>query len=102
MKQHIREIEALPSKRIYLAIIADYHLKTALCELIDNALDNWMLDGRKRKLLVSLNLDYQRQFIEVVDNSGRIQESEINLIVSPGHSKNTTEDATIGYFGVGS
>ncbi|WP_315819389.1 ATP-binding protein [Paraflavitalea speifideaquila] len=102
MKRLHKDIEALPSKRIYLSIIADYHLKAALCELIDNAIDNWTYDRKRNKLTVLVDLDYQRQLIQVSDNSGGVKESEINLIVSPGHSRNIAEDPTIGIFGVGS
>ncbi len=35
----IETIDATPNKRIYRSIIADYDLKTAICELVDNALD---------------------------------------------------------------
>ncbi|ASU34245.1 ATP-binding protein [Mucilaginibacter xinganensis] len=102
MKQLLKDIEALPSKRIYLSIIADYHIKTALCELIDNSIDSWIHRGKQHPLEVSIELDYQRQVIQVIDNSGGVPEADINLIVSPGHSRNTAEDATIGIFGVGS
>lgn len=102
MKNYIKDIEALPSKRIYLSIIADYHLKTALCELIDNAIDSWIHNGKKAKLNVQIDLDYTRQVIKVTDNCGGIPEEDIGLIVSPGHSKNSAEDMTIGIFGVGS
>ena len=100
--KHLKDIEALPSKRIYLSIIADYHLKTALCELIDNAIDNWLLGKEEKKLTIHVDLDYQQQVIRVTDNSGGVREADINLIVSPGQSKNITDNPSIGIFGVGS
>ena len=38
MKKQIDTVDATPSKRLYLSIIADYDLNKAICELIDNAL----------------------------------------------------------------
>lgn len=103
MDNFVKTIDASPSKRIYLSIIADYDIKTALCELIDNAIDNWIYNSQKNHLTVSISLDYQRQTIFVEDNSGGIKEQDIHLIVSPGQSKNSDEtNATIGIFGVGS
>ncbi|NOW96128.1 ATP-binding protein [Mucilaginibacter sp. SG564] len=102
MKQKIKDVEASPSKRIYHSIIADYHLDIALCELIDNALDNWKLLGKKAKLTVNIDLDYTRQIIQISDNSGGLREDEIQLMVSPGHSKNAGDESSIGFFGVGS
>lgn len=98
----IRDVEAIPSKRIYHSIIADYHLDTALCELIDNAIDNWLQSGKPNKLSIKIELDIDRQIISVLDNSGGIKEDEIQLIISPGLSKNTGNDTSIGFFGVGS
>ncbi|MDN3548921.1 ATP-binding protein [Mucilaginibacter aquaedulcis] len=102
MKQKIKDVEASPSKRIYHSIIADYHLDIALCELIDNALDNWKYSGKKQKLTVKIDLDYSRQIIQISDDSGGLKEDEIQLIVSPGYSKNIGDDLSIGFFGVGS
>jgi hypothetical protein len=98
----IRDVEATPSKRIYHSIIADYHLDTALCELIDNAIDNWLQSCRLNKLSVRIDLDIVRQIISVIDNSGGIKEELIQVIVSPGSSNNTGDETTIGFFGVGS
>ena len=61
MKVKIEDIEAHPSKRLYLSIIADYHTKTALSELIDNAIDNWIFGGKKGNLYINIDLVYERQ-----------------------------------------
>ncbi len=98
----IRDVIATPSKRIYQSIIADYHPDTAVCELIDNAIDNWLALGEKSRLEVIVSMDARRQTIAVADNSGGITEEDIQLVISPGLSKNTGEDSTIGFFGVGS
>ena len=102
MKVKIEDIEGHPSKRLYLSIIADYHTKTALSELIDNAIDNWIFGGKKGNLYINIDLDYERQIIQVADNSGGVRREDIKLIVSPGHTRNDGHDAIIGIFGVGS
>jgi len=102
MKHQKDIINVSPSKRIYRSIIADYHLETALCELIDNSIDSWRRGGSKNKLIIKLLLDYDRQYIEVKDNAGGIQEEDISMIISPGASKTGTNDEVIGIFGVGS
>ena len=38
MKKEVDTIDAVPSKRLFLSIIADYDLNRSICELIDNAL----------------------------------------------------------------
>ncbi len=102
MKKKIDDIDASPSKRIYLSIISDYHTVIALCELIDNVIDNWVFEGKKGKLTISIDLDYERQIIKVVDDSGGIKREDLKMIVSPGHSRNEGNDSIIGIFGVGS
>jgi hypothetical protein len=102
MKNRIQDIDATPSKRIYLSIISDYDLSLALCELIDNAIDSWTYNGQVKPLEVKVNLNYQQQTIEVSDNSGGIPESEMKLVISPGESRNETDTEVIGLFGVGS
>ncbi|WP_422350800.1 ATP-binding protein [Flagellimonas sp.] len=96
------EISAIPSKRIYLSIIADYHLDLALCELIDNAIDNWIFNGRIQELCIEIDLDYEQQSITVKDNSGGIKEEDLPLIVGPGQSRENESKEIIGVFGVGS
>jgi hypothetical protein len=102
MKNRIQDIDATPSKRIYLSIISDYDLSLALCELIDNAIDSWTYNGQVKALEVKVNLNYQQQTIEVSDNSGGIPESEMKLVISPGESRNEIDTEVIGLFGVGS
>lgn len=102
MKVPIQNIDSLPSKRLYLSIIADYDTKLALSELIDNAIDNWIYNQKNRSLRVTLNFDYDRQLIEITDNSGGVKQDDIKLMVSPGHTRNEGIDPSIGIFGVGS
>lgn len=100
-KTALTTIDGTPKKRLFLSIISDYDLKTGLCELIDNALDFWMSNGMKNPLKVSVVLDPDRQFIQVRDNAGGVHEEQIELLISPGASRNDTGDALIGVFGVG-
>lgn len=101
MKISAGTINAIPNKRIFLSIIADYDLRRAICELVDNPLDNWTKRGKKRALKISITLNVQQQTIQVEDDSGGIPESALELIVSPGATSNTIDDNTIGIFGVG-
>jgi hypothetical protein len=45
MKNQVGTVDAIPSKRVFLSIIADYDLNRSVCELIDNALD--IVGGRQ-------------------------------------------------------
>ncbi len=46
-----------PISDYFWSIISDYDLQTGLCELVDNALDLWRTNGRKRSLTIEVNLD---------------------------------------------
>jgi hypothetical protein len=97
-----RSIDATPDKRIYWSIISDYDLRTGLCELVDNAIDQWTHEGKKQALLVSVSLDVDRQRVSIEDNAGGIPKQELRLLVAPGGSRNSPLDEIIGVFGVGS
>lgn len=101
MKTLIDKVDATPNKRIFLSIISDYDLKQAVCELIDNTLDNWTKNGRKHKLAINISLDLDQQTICVEDNSGGIAKDELKFVVGPGQTGNSAEDPVIGIFGVG-
>ena len=100
MKTRASTVDATPSKRLYLSIIADYNVNKALCELVDNALDIWVKNGRKEHLIVDITLDQNQQRVHVVDNAGGLAESELSYVVGPGHTGNVGSDETIGIFGV--
>jgi HSP90 family molecular chaperone len=94
-------IDATPQKRIFLSIIADYDLNTALCELIDNALDHW-LDGKKgNPLKIEVRINIDRQTIVIKDNAGGVKKEDLQLLVAPGASRETLQVGLIGNFGVG-
>lgn len=45
MKTSLPPIDATPSKRLYVSIMADYDVNRSVCKLIDNALDIRVLAG---------------------------------------------------------
>ena len=101
MKTPLSPIDATPSKRLYLSIIADYDVNKAICELIDNALDIWVLAGRTRNLIVEIRLDKNQQRIQATDDAGGVRKADLNLIVAPGYTGNPEHQKIIGMFGVG-
>lgn len=100
-KSFLKTVDGTPKKRLFLSIISDYDLKTGICELIDNALDFWILSGRKSALKIEVNLDTDRQVIQVRDNAGGVSEENAELLVAPGASRDDTGKMLIGIFGVG-
>lgn len=95
-------IDGTPDKRVFWSLIADYGLRTGLCELIDNAIDLWSAQGRMRDLVVNVELDVQRQILAVEDNAGGVSPSDLRLLIAPGGSRNSPDANVIGIFGVGS
>jgi hypothetical protein len=102
IKTEFEPVDGTPDKRVYWSIIADYGLRTGLCELVDNALDLWILKNRQKSLEINIELNVDRQIISVEDNAGGVTASELRLLVSPGGSRNAPSSAIIGVFGVGS
>jgi hypothetical protein len=101
-KTELGPIDGTPEKRVFLSIIADYDLKTGLCELVDNALDLWLLGGRKQPLNIDVLLDTDRQLISVHDDAGGVRERDLHFLIAPGGSRNDPDAEVIGIFGVGS
>ena len=101
MKKQVEKVDAIPSKRLFLSIIADYDLNRSICELIDNALDVWTRGGKKGTVSVNVILDPVQQTIRVEDDAGGLQRSELRYIVGPGQTGTSPTDETIGIFGVG-
>lgn len=102
MKKITKTIEAVPSKRMYRSIIADYNPKLALCELVDNSIDLWTREGKIRYLQIEVDINTDQQSIRITDNAGGIKEDDIRLIIAPGSSSANSDSETIGVFGVGS
>ena len=100
-KTPLEPIDATPVKNMFMSIITDYDLMTGVCELVDNAIDHWTIRGRGPEFQIHLNLDADRQVIEVKDNAGGVLQDDIKLLVSPGMSSEHTHHELIGVFGVG-
>ncbi|QJQ32922.1 histidine kinase [Sphingomonas lacunae] len=100
-KSVLKTVDGTPKKRLFLSIISDYDIRTGLCELIDNAIDLWTTCGSEKPLEIRVTLDAQRQLISVNDNAGGVSEDNVELLISPGASRNDVGDALIGIFGVG-
>lgn len=101
MKQQVGTLDAIPAKRMFLSIIADYDLNKSICELIDNAFDVWTRNNRVGPICIDVDLDQDERKITVTDNAGGIPPAELRNIVGPGQSGSSPEDETIGIFGVG-
>jgi len=101
MKKEVDRINAVPSKRLFLSIIADYDLNRSICELIDNALDIWVKNGKSEPIRVQVNLDKNQQTILISDNAGGVKKDDMRVIVGPGQTSNLPTDEVIGIFGVG-
>lgn len=101
MKTEIGHVDAIPSKRLFKSIIADYGLNHSICELIDNALDIWIKKGKSSPLEINIDFEMNQQTISVSDNAGGVKKSELHLIVGPGQTSNLPDGETIGIFGVG-
>jgi len=102
-KEQVKEpIDATPSKRIYRSIIADYDLKTALSELIDNVIDSAHRSKLNRIAKISINLDFEQQSICVEDDAGGIAPEHLAKLIKPGASDNDGTKDSIGIFGIGS
>lgn len=94
-------IDGTPEKHIFRGMIADYDLRTGLCELLDNALDFWVGNDRAGKLSIEIGLDVARQIITVKDNAGGVKEKDLRLLIAPGASGGALSKNLIGIFGVG-
>lgn len=102
MKREVDVLNAVPSKRIYRSIIADYDINTAIAELIDNVIDSRKRKHIRRQTKVTLHFDVEDQSITITDNAGGIAERDLDKLITPGASLDAGEGNTIGIFGVGS
>ena len=60
-----------------------------------------MSAGRKKSLSITVDTDFDRQSIEIVDNAGGVKQEDLRLLIVPGGSRNDPLDEVIGIFGVG-
>jgi hypothetical protein len=95
-------LDGTPEKRLFWSIISDYDIPTALCELVDNAVDRWWLSKDDHELRVRLDVDSERQLVSIADNAGGVPEADLRYLIAPGGSKNDPDAEVIGVFGVGS
>lgn len=102
MRKEVGTLDATPSKRLFLSIIADYNLDLALCELVDNVLDLWTMAGKRHPVQVKIDIDTTQQSITVSDSAGGVSEGNLEQIIAPGQTRWAADDPTIGIFGVGS
>jgi hypothetical protein len=100
-KRPVQSVDGSPKKRLFWSIISDYDLKTALCELIDNPLDQWLVENKGSPLTIGLELDVDRKLISVKDNAGGVKLDDLNLLIAPGGSRNDPLAELVGVFGVG-
>jgi hypothetical protein len=101
MKKIAGKLDATPSKRLFLSIIADYDLNRSICELVDNGLDVWIRGKRVQAIAINVSLDKLQQTITVEDNAGGLPKEELRFIVGPGQTGSSPTEETIGIFGVG-
>lgn len=101
MKKYVDTVNAVPSKRVYQSIIADYDLNKSICELVDNGLDVWVRGGRKGTVTIKVILNEDQKTITVEDDAGGVPEHQLNVIVGPGQTGSAAGDEIIGFFGVG-
>lgn len=101
MKKEVEPLDAVPSKRLFLSIIADYDLNRSICELIDNSLDTWVKSGKNKPLSIEIQLDENQQTILFRDNAGGVKKDDMKVVVGPGQTSNLPTDPVIGIFGVG-
>lgn len=101
MKTQVDTLDAVPSKRLFLSIIADYDLNRSICELVDNGFDVWTRAGRADAIVIDVWLDDHNRTIRIEDNAGGLAREELKYIVGPGQTGSTDTDETIGIFGVG-
>jgi hypothetical protein len=102
MKSETHILDGTPQKRIFWAIISDYNISTSICELIDNALDIWLRNGKQTDLCVEIDVDIHSRSLRIADNAGGVPENELKVLISPGASLNSPDEHVIGLFGVGS
>ena len=101
-KEQRGTLDGTPDKRLFWSIISDYDIPTALCELIDNAVDRWWQSKDDHPLLVAIDIDPGRQLISIDDNAGGVPEADLRFLIAPGGSNNDPNAEMIGVFGVGS
>jgi len=99
--EYIRDLDVTPDKEVLISISKDIDLYRGICEMIDNSIDNWILNGKENGLFIDIFMDQTKNAIFYEDNSGGIKEDVLPLIIQPDGTERTSEEETIGIFGVG-
>lgn len=100
-KEFFDRIDGTPQKRMFLSIMADYDLLTAMSELVDNAIDHWLAIGKPAGTEIRLFMNAERQLITVRDNAGGVPVDQMKLLIAPGATRPLNAANLIGNFGVG-
>lgn len=100
-KQFLETIDGTPRKWLFHSIISDYDLRSAICELVDNSIDQWIAADRKTTLEIGINLDVDRQVMSVRDNAGGVAQKNAALLIAPGATREKPSNDQVGTFGVG-
>ena len=93
------KIDVMPSKRIYDALIQDISGDQAICDLIDNSIDNWKI--LKKTELLEVNISISESKIEIKDNAGGIDLETLPLLLMPGGTNRGGGEGIKGIWGVG-
>lgn len=93
------KIDIMPSKRIYDALIQDISKEQAICDLIDNSIDNWKI--LEKTGLLEVNISISESKIEIKDNAGGIDLKTLPLLLMPGGTNRSGGKGIKGIWGVG-
>lgn len=93
-------INVTPSKHIYDALIQDIDTNRAISDLVDNAIDNWKIEGRTGTLKVEISIN--ENSIQIKDYSGGIDRDTLPFILMPGGTRSVRGIGIKGIWGVGS
>lgn len=96
-------IELTPSKETYNAIRADVGVAASFKELIDNAIDNAIREGKSvvQVEIVHKESESGPEEIIVRDDSGGIHPNELDMLFALGESRKEDIRGSIGAFGIG-
>jgi len=98
----MEELDLSPSKDVYKAVKSDVTPISAIKELIDNALDNWeRLSGKTEPAKIEITYDDEGDELVIRDNTGGVEETNIQILFALGESKKEAIDGSIGAYGIG-
>ena len=94
------KLNITPSKHIYDALIQDIDVNQAISDLIDNAIDNWKIEGHEGKLPIYIEMSHD--VIKIKDGSGGMDENNLPFMLMPGGRREVSREGIKGIWGVGS